>query len=348
MKTQQYFWQLGKLLGLTLLIASLGLVWMATAALAEGPEVVVTVEPVTPTPSPTTDPGEIGLIINPPSASELGEPVKNETPQNDAQDTAGGPIDIFDLSFVASRYGSNNPAADLNFDGAVDIFDLTMLASHYGQTVPEADAAAIPTPAPLPLVEVNSKFGGFNLPVEGQTEGIEAQASQSRGLRIGVSINYVKLYDYMDGQTNTPPDPYAVVSVGGVPARTATVWNQYESWPNWRLGWWRYASFPWASNAASQTYSLPISLEMRDDDGSICYGYYGCRPQSEAIDVSPVVGRWTKGLTVYPANCMVVDEAGTRTYGTWLDSNRCRVYLQSAGNEWGRGYISYYIDALWD
>jgi hypothetical protein len=45
-------------------------------------------------------------------------------------------IDIFDLAFIGSRYGSNNAQGDLNNDGVVDIFDLTVSASNYGQQGP--------------------------------------------------------------------------------------------------------------------------------------------------------------------------------------------------------------------
>jgi hypothetical protein len=339
MQTQHSLGQLSKVVVLALL--ALGLLVMGwSAALAQGPVEV----------QATAEPDESGVVIDPPSAADLGQTSTNDRPQDDVKDQAGGPIDIFDLSFVAGRYGSNDPAADLNLDGQVDIFDLTILASHYGQTKPEAGAAAIPTPAPLPVVEANSKFGGFDLAVKGQKADTAAQYIRSRTLRVGVSVNYVKIYDTMDGQTNTPPDPYAVVSVGGVPVRTATVYDRYEAWPYWRLGWWRYDYFPWASSYSTEAnaYSLPIGLEMRDDDGVVCYGYYGCRPRFEYVDISPVSQRWIKGLTFYPSSCMVVDEAGTRTYGAWLDANRCRVYLQSWGTEWGRGYVSYYVDALWE
>lgn len=47
-----------------------------------------------------------------------------------------GQVDIFDLSLVASRYGSSDSAADLNGDGTVDIFDLTIIASNFGQKLP--------------------------------------------------------------------------------------------------------------------------------------------------------------------------------------------------------------------
>ncbi len=40
-------------------------------------------------------------------------------------------IDIFDLSYLAAHYKSNDLAADLNVNGVVDIFDLTLAASNY-------------------------------------------------------------------------------------------------------------------------------------------------------------------------------------------------------------------------
>jgi hypothetical protein len=45
--------------------------------------------------------------------------------------TADGVINIFDLSFIAARYGSTDPAADINDDGAVDIFDLVIAAGKF-------------------------------------------------------------------------------------------------------------------------------------------------------------------------------------------------------------------------
>ncbi len=47
-------------------------------------------------------------------------------------------VNILDLTFLASRYGSNDPAADLTGDGRVNILDLVLVASEYGQ--PEAAA----------------------------------------------------------------------------------------------------------------------------------------------------------------------------------------------------------------
>jgi hypothetical protein len=324
-------------------------------------DVIVTVEPVVtaepteepeaPTPNPTGEPDDIDLIIDPPAEDELGEPIMDENyiARDDLTDEEGGEINIFDLTFVAARYDSDDPAADINLDGTVDIFDLTILASHYGQTEP-ADGAAIITPTPLPQVEASGgEFGIFDLAVETENFDTEAQYyTQSRPLKIGVGINYVKTYDAAD--STSAPDPYTMVAVGGVRVRTSAIYNQYQIWPYWRLGWWRYAYFPWSPSYSSTAnyYSLPIEVEIRDDDGYVCYGYYGCRYQCQYIDVSPSRYYYTKHLTVYPSSCMVVDEAGTRTYGSWINSDLCRVYLQSWGTEWPRGYMSYYIDALWE
>ncbi|MBN1992537.1 MAG: SBBP repeat-containing protein [Anaerolineae bacterium] len=48
-------------------------------------------------------------------------------------------VDIFDLTFIASRYNGDDATADLNEDNVVDIFDLTFVASHYGQRHPELE-----------------------------------------------------------------------------------------------------------------------------------------------------------------------------------------------------------------
>ncbi len=45
-------------------------------------------------------------------------------------------INILDLVFMANRYGSNDPTADINHDGRVNIFDLALTASNYGMQGP--------------------------------------------------------------------------------------------------------------------------------------------------------------------------------------------------------------------
>lgn len=315
---------------------------------AEPPaKVVITVEPLDPPPAtsepePSAELEDPDVVVDPPTEAELGDPIQEKgwAAVDDREDREGEPIDIFDLTFVAARYGSGDSAADLNLDGTVDIFDLTILAAHYGQAEPEAGAVIV-TPEP-DLTASGASFGEFDLPVTYEGPEVESQYYVDyRPLRIGISLNYFRVYDATD--TNSAPDAYASMSVGGVPVRTSTMYNAYQGWPYWRLGWWRYHTFPRSSYA-----SLPINIELRDDDGYVCYGYYGCRYQWQHVDVSPPHYNYTKRLTLYPSQCRVVDEAGTTTYGAWLNSNRCRVYLQSWGSQWPRGYISYYLDAQWD
>jgi pimeloyl-ACP methyl ester carboxylesterase len=45
-------------------------------------------------------------------------------------------INIFDLSYIASRYDSDDPTADTNADGLIDIFDLTIVGGNFGQSQP--------------------------------------------------------------------------------------------------------------------------------------------------------------------------------------------------------------------
>ncbi len=49
--------------------------------------------------------------------------------------TGDGRVDILDLAFIASQYGSDHSRADVNRDGNVDIFDLVTAANNFGQQV---------------------------------------------------------------------------------------------------------------------------------------------------------------------------------------------------------------------
>jgi hypothetical protein len=53
--------------------------------------------------------------------------------------TGDGVIDIFDLTFIAARYNSNDPLADITADGLVDIFDLVIAAGNYEQHGPQTN-----------------------------------------------------------------------------------------------------------------------------------------------------------------------------------------------------------------
>jgi subtilisin len=48
-------------------------------------------------------------------------------------------IDIFDMAFMAGRYGGTDPACDINGDGSVDIFDLVIAAGNYEKRGPITD-----------------------------------------------------------------------------------------------------------------------------------------------------------------------------------------------------------------
>ena len=50
-----------------------------------------------------------------------------------------GRVNLLDLAYVASRFGSSTPAADLNGDGKVDILDLVIIADNYGRDRPAND-----------------------------------------------------------------------------------------------------------------------------------------------------------------------------------------------------------------
>jgi subtilisin family serine protease len=53
--------------------------------------------------------------------------------------TGDNVIDIFDLTFIAVRYDSDDSSADIVADGIVDIFDLVIVAGNYGQQGPLTD-----------------------------------------------------------------------------------------------------------------------------------------------------------------------------------------------------------------
>ena len=80
--------------------------------------------------------GEHGKIHHLPDLDgEIYLKVVNQTPWDVNQD---GITDIFDLIYVAKRFGQDNRDADLNGDGTVDIFDLVLVAKHLGDSTNSA------------------------------------------------------------------------------------------------------------------------------------------------------------------------------------------------------------------
>lgn len=82
---------------------------------------------LTPTRTPTPQPTATDTPVPPPSAT----PTK--TPAQKADLNNSGKVDIQDLSYLLTKWGTNNITADINGDGSVTILDLSILLSFYGQ-----------------------------------------------------------------------------------------------------------------------------------------------------------------------------------------------------------------------
>ena len=54
------------------------------------------------------------------------------TTENPYDVNADGAVNILDLTFVADRFGQDDPKADVNSDGTVNILDLTLIAQNFG------------------------------------------------------------------------------------------------------------------------------------------------------------------------------------------------------------------------
>ncbi|MCG3207043.1 MAG: hypothetical protein FOGNACKC_00643 [Anaerolineae bacterium] len=71
-------------------------------------------------------------------AGQAGNPKGNlgtlELPGGDINDDNA--INIFDMAYIGSHYGDNDPQVDINGDGTVSIFDLVLAASNYGRQGP--------------------------------------------------------------------------------------------------------------------------------------------------------------------------------------------------------------------
>jgi YVTN family beta-propeller protein len=76
------------------------------------------------------DPDQIGVEIW--EQNRTGTPARGDV-------NGDGRVNMLDLAYVASRFGSSTPAADLNGDGKVDIFDLVIIADNYGRDRPATD-----------------------------------------------------------------------------------------------------------------------------------------------------------------------------------------------------------------
>lgn len=80
---------------------------------------------VNPTPTPTNSPT--------PTPSPTSIPTPTKTPAQKADFNNSGTVDIQDLSYLLTRWGSGDSIADVNGDGAVSVLDLSILLSNWGQ-----------------------------------------------------------------------------------------------------------------------------------------------------------------------------------------------------------------------
>lgn len=100
----------------------------ATATPTQIPASTSTPTPTpTRTPTPTPQPTATNTPVPLPSAT----PTK--TPAQKADFNNNGTVDIQDLSYLLTRWGTNDTIADINNDGSVGILDLSILLSNWGQ-----------------------------------------------------------------------------------------------------------------------------------------------------------------------------------------------------------------------
>jgi hypothetical protein len=76
--------------------------------------------------------GAYGTSAASPSSTPSPAPSPSPTPGSKSADMTGdGHVNIFDLSYLLSKWGTNDTKADLNSSGNVDIFDLSNLLSQW-------------------------------------------------------------------------------------------------------------------------------------------------------------------------------------------------------------------------
>ncbi|MBN1991633.1 MAG: N-acetylmuramoyl-L-alanine amidase [Anaerolineae bacterium] len=83
-----------------------------------------------------TVPGYLTVVIKGQDFTDLSDIDLDDIILIGGEVTGDDLIDVFDLTFIGSRYGGSEATADINRDGITDIFDLTLAASNYGQQGP--------------------------------------------------------------------------------------------------------------------------------------------------------------------------------------------------------------------
>ncbi len=86
--------------------------------------------PLPPTPTPTNTPTP---IPSPTSSPVPPTPTPTKTAAQRADFNNSGKVEIQDLSYLLTRWGTNDTVADLNGDGKISTFDLSILLSNWGK-----------------------------------------------------------------------------------------------------------------------------------------------------------------------------------------------------------------------
>ncbi len=83
------------------------------------------------TPQPTASPTPLPTVPSTPTITPVTATPTNSPTQIKDDITNDGKVDIFDLSYLLSRWGTNDANADLNHDNLVNSLDMSVLLSNW-------------------------------------------------------------------------------------------------------------------------------------------------------------------------------------------------------------------------
>ena len=164
--------------------------------------------------------GEHGKIHHLPDLDgEIYLKVVNRTPWDVNQD---GITDIFDLIYVAKRFGQDNRDADLNGDGTVDIFDLVLVAKNLGDSTNPAAPVGGASPHLLSSKTVQSWIDMAHVADDGSLAFRKGIANLKRLLTVLAPDKTVLLSNYPNPFNPETWIPYHLVADADV---TVTIYN---------------------------------------------------------------------------------------------------------------------------
>ena len=164
--------------------------------------------------------GKRGIIHNLPDLDgEIYLKVVNRTPWDVNQD---GTTDIFDLIYVAKRFGQDNRDADLNGDGTVDIFDLVLVAKNLGDSTNSAAPDIGASPHLLSSKTVQGWIDMAHVADDGSLAFRQGIANLKRLLTVLVPDKTILLSNYPNPFN---PDTWIPYHLGGDADVTVTIYN---------------------------------------------------------------------------------------------------------------------------